>query len=188
MTLPDAVAALVIGSLAAGAGAPALGAALRRWRLDAAARHLAMEIHRTRMQAVARAGYAGLRFDAAGTGRWRLHGDGGSNGMRTAEIVSGEDPPLRPPVELAGLYPGVSFGFPSGGVPRIPPSAGTLGPGDDPLALGGSSILSASPTGETTSGSVYLTDGKALRALVVYGPTGRVRLWSWEQATGWRMR
>ncbi len=186
MTLPDLIAASTIAVLAVGVSAPALGSALRDRRLDAAARHAAFQMLRARAEAVSRGAYVGIRFERRGA--WRLYLDGGARGILSSEIASGVDAPLGPSIELAADHPGIRFGI--GGaapVPRVPPAAGTLAPGADPIAFGGSDIFSASPTGETSGGSLYLTDGTDMRAIVVYGATGRQRLWSYDAATRrWR--
>ncbi len=188
MTLPELAAAITIAALGLGVSVPALGTALRSWKLDGAARGLALEMQRTRMEAVARGVYAGILFqrDASG-GRWRLYQDGGGRGIRSAEIASGIDSPLGPTAELAASYPGIRLGIDAPPpIPRIPPSTGTLMPGGDPIAFSGSDIFSASPTGETSGGTLYLTDGRDMRAVVAFGPTGRIRIWKYDgEARRW---
>lgn len=189
MTLPEMLAALTIAALGAGVAVPGVGGMLRSWKLAGAARDLSVEMHRARMEAVSRAAYVGIRFERnpAG-GAWRLYLDGGSRGIHSAEIASGVDAPLTGIFDLASRYPGVRIGIASGGpIPRIPPAAGTLSPTDDPIALGGSDIYSSAPSGETSTGTLYLTDGTDMRAVVAYGPTGRLRVWRYEGRTGaWR--
>jgi hypothetical protein len=140
------------------------------------------------MEAVARGAYAGILFrrDASG-GHWRLYLDGGDRGIRSAEISSGADTPLGPASEMAARYPGVRLGIEAPApIPRIPPSAGILTSGDDPIAFSGSDIFSASPTGETSGGTLYLTDGQDMRAVVAFGPTGRIRIWRYDgEARRW---
>lgn len=190
MTIPEMSAALALAALALTTAVPAATDGMRSWRLDGAARGLAMEVHRARMEALTRGCYAGIRFSRTpGPGKWRLHMDGNADrSLTSAAIASGEDPPIGPVIEMAARHPGVRFGFASGEpVPRIPPAAGFLSPADDPIAFGSSDIYSASPTGEGSAGTLYLTDGHAMRAIVVNGTTGRVRVWRWDAGRGWRL-
>jgi len=182
MTFPDLAAALTIAILAAGTTVPAISSALRSWKLTAAARDLSVEIGRARMEAVGRAQYVGIRFERSSSGdRWRLYRDGGARGIHSSEIAAGVDQPLSRAYDLAARHPGVRIGISGpGAVPRIPPSGGTLTATDDPIAFGSSDIFSAAPTGETSSGTLYLTDGRDMRAIVVYGPTGRQRIWRYD--------
>lgn len=159
---------------------PALGPLLARRSLDAAAAVVAGEIARVRHEAVAKNRYVGLRFEAGpGGGTFAIYEDGGRKGIHAAEILSGADRLLRGPATLSSRFPGVRFGIPGPSpIPRIPPSRGRLMPGSDPIQFGSSDILSFSPIGEATSGTLYLTDRReGLRAVVVYGRTGRVRVW-----------
>jgi Tfp pilus assembly protein FimT len=182
------LAALTLAALGTGVTAPLVSDMLRSWKLSCAARDLAMELQRTRMDAVAKGAYVGIQFDrSSGRDRWRLYLDGGTRGIHSAEIVSGVDAPMSDSVELASRYPGVRFGIARSGAARIPPASGTLLPSNDPIALGGTDIFSCSPTGESSSGTIYLTDGTDMRAVTIYGATGRIRIWSHEGRTGlWR--
>ena len=185
MTIPETLAALTITALGIGVTVPSVGSMLKAWKLTCAARDMAVEVHRARMEAVGRGANVGILFEPSPAGdRWRLYLDGGSRGIHSAEIASGVDTPLGERFDLAARYPGVRFGIGgTGAVPRIPPASGTLSPSDDPITFGGTDIFSASPTGETSAGTIYLTDGTDMRAVVVYGGTGRVRLWAYDDAT-----
>ena len=185
MSITELLAALTIASLGIGVSVPSVSTMLRTRKLTMAARDLSLELQRARMEAVAKGSYVGISFDrSGGRDRWRLHGDGGSRGIHAAEIRSGVDPPIGQMFELSSRYSGVRFGIASTGAPRIPPSTGRLGPTDDPVAFSGSDIFSASPTGESSTGTLYLTDGSDMRGVVVYGPTGRIRIWRYEGSTG----
>lgn len=188
MSMAEVLAALTIAALGVGVTVPSLSTMLKTRKLTMAARDLALELQRARMEAVAKGSYVGVRFDrSGGRDRWRLHRDGGARGIHTAEILSGVDPPIGVPFDLASRYPGIRLGIARSGAPKIPPSRGTLSPTDDPVAFSGSDIFSAAPTGESSTGTLYLTDGADMRGVVVYGPTGRIRIWRYEGTTGqWR--
>lgn len=184
MSITEMLAALTIAALGLGVSVPSVSTMLRTRKLSMASRDLALELQRARMEAVANGSYVGIRFERSGRDCWRHYRDGGARGIHAAEIASGDDPPIGPVFDLASRYPGVRLGIARAGAPRIPPSGGLLSPTDDPVAFSGSDIFSASPTGESSTGALYLTDGADMRGVVVYGPTGRIRIWRYEGSTG----
>lgn len=188
--MAEVIVTLALMGLVAGLALPALRALLDRRSLDGAAASLASAIARTRHEAIARGRHAALAFDRDAAGdRWAIHLDGGKPGIRRSEIASGADPRIHGPVPVgASSLSGVRLGIPiSPPIPSIPPSRGLLPAGGNPIRLGASDIVSFSPIGESTSGSIYLTDGKGgVRALVVYGRSGRIRVWSWSDRSHWR--
>jgi hypothetical protein len=105
--------------------------------------------------------------------------DGNGNGLRTDEIADGTDPTLSGPQRLERAAAGVVLGFPDAGpVPRIPPADGWIDDLDDPVRIGGAKLLSFSPLGSSSTGTLYVTDGRLrLYAIVVYGRTARIRVW-----------
>ena len=186
MSLPELVAVMAIGAMGLGVSLPALQSSLRSARLDGAAREVRSAMIRARSEAISRGVSVGVQFSqgAAGSG-WRLYVDGGHNGIQAAEIAAGTDTPLGGAVDLQALRPGLRFGVLSGTpVPRIPPASGWIPVSQNPVALGSSDIYAASPRGETSTGTIYLTDGYGMRALVAYGPTGRLRLWRLDTGRG----
>ena len=108
--------------------------------------------------------------------------DGNGNGLRTAEIRDGTDPTLDGPFHLQDRVEHTQPGFPGAGpFTSPPPSSGPLRDLDDPVKFGRSDIISFSPIGRSSSGTVYLKDGAGgLWAVVLYGPTVRVRIWRWD--------
>ena len=181
MSVPEILATLTVAARALGVTVPVLSDSYRTWKLTAAARDVAAQMHRVRMEALANGLNVGLQFKKAPDGGgWQAYLDGGTRGIRASEIASGIDTPLGENIPLVSTYPGVRIGIPPGAVPRIPPRRGVLSPGDDPIAFGNSDIFSASPTGGTSGGTLYLTDGEDLRGVVVYGPTGRIRIWRYD--------
>lgn len=182
--------ALALVGLMAGLALPALRSLLERRALDGAATAMAGAVARTRHEAIARGTYAGLVFqrDALGD-RWSIHVDGGKPGISSVEIQSGIDRRIHGPVPFGGTHMGgVRLGIPlAPAIPAVPPSKGVLPAGGDPVRFGSGDIVSFSPIGESSSGSLYLTDGKGgLRAIVVYGRSGRIRVWSWSDKSHWR--
>lgn len=140
-------------------------AAVDRARTASAARHLASRIAVARSQAVMRSAHVALRFeDRHSDMAFRMYVDGNHTGVRTGDITTGIDVPLEPAVRLGDLYPGVSIAV-----------AGE--DGTDSVRLGPSNLLSFTPLGTSTPGSIFVRgrDGSQF-AVRVLGATGRVRV------------
>ena len=133
-----------------------------------------------RWKSVAAHRVRGLQFRKVGTGwSFREVADGNGNGLRTAEIGRGVDPVMSGDDALERRVQDVTLGFPPGGpFPEAPPGTDTLRAGDDPVRFGRSDLVSFSPVGSASSGTLYVTDGRAaLYAVVLFGPTARLRVW-----------
>ena len=91
--------------------------------------------------------------------------DGNGNGVRSAEIAGKVDREIEQPVRLFELFPGVDFALTVDGQPA------------DPIQLSGTSLLTFSPAGTATSGSLYLRGRDGSQYVVrVLGATGRTRV------------
>jgi type II secretory pathway pseudopilin PulG len=144
---------------------PWLTSGLERARARAAARYLATRMARIRTQAVTRSTTIALRFEASPAGLLiAVYGDGNGNGVRTRDIDGGIDRSLEPAVRLEDLFPGV----------LIAAAVGNDGPAVD---LGGADLLSFTPFGTATSGTISILgrDGSQF-AVRVLGSTARIRL------------
>jgi type II secretory pathway pseudopilin PulG len=169
---------LVVGALAAAAFAP-LGAAARAM---GAARALAAQIQRERLEAARTGRVCGLHFvaDGSGIGFMRVV-DGNGNGLRSTEIADGTDPVRGPRQRLSDTFAGVRLAI----VDTLPAIDGgpDLVAGADPVRLG-SSILALSPAGSATSGTLYLASADRRQfAVRVLGATGRVRVYEFHRAS-----
>lgn len=158
----------VLGLLAVltGAAVPQLTTAVDRGRARAAARYLASRMILARTQAVSKGATVALRFDTqvAGIGI-AAYVDGNHNGVRTLDIDAMIDRQLEPPVALADLFPGVAIGL------------SPLLPGTDPIQIGSTNLLSFTPNGTATSGSIYVLGKDGTQYVVrVLGATGRTRV------------
>jgi hypothetical protein len=131
-----------------------------------AARYLMSRMALARAQAVARAAVVALRFEESARGtEFAVVVDGNENGVRTVDIDRGVDPMIEPPVLLSDLFPGSSIGL----APGVP--------GTEAVQLGGTSILSFTPNGTSTSGSVYVRGPDDEQWVIrVLGATARSRL------------
>lgn len=179
----EALVVCLVIALATLSAMPAVDHLRTSGRGEAASRRMASVFRHERMIAVARRTHRGVWFDRGPRGwRYRVVEDGNGNGVRTAEARSGEDPTRSGPHHLQDTVERVRPGFPAGGpYTSPPPGASVLEDLDDPVKFGRSDIVSFSPLGRSSSGTLYLDDGAGgLWAVVVFGPTVRVRIWRWD--------
>lgn len=141
-------------------------ASVDRLKGRAAARFLAARMTLARAQAVSRGRTTALVFQRDWRGiAFRVHQDGNRNGVRAADIRDKVDLPTEEPVRLFELFPGVAIG--------VSPTT----PTDDPIRLGGSDILSFTPSGTSSSGTIYIAGRDGTQwAVRVLGATARTRV------------
>lgn len=163
---------------------PGLLAARDTVLADSAADYVGGLLHGARMEALKRRAYVAVRFEADGAGVViAAYVDGNGNGVRSADITSGADTLLRPRERLEHRFTNVTFGFETG----VPDADGNaVGAGADPIKVGSSRMLSFSPIGTSSTGTVYLRGhGRRQLAVRVLGATGRVRT-LWFDFGGWQ--
>lgn len=179
-TLAELLAVLAIVAMAVAVTFPAAAMLRDAGRAAAGARTVATLLSSQRWKSVATHRVRGLQFRKSG-GRWtwREVADGNGNGLRSAEITRGVDPILSAEESLEGKVESVALGIPAGGTyPEAPPGTETLTAADDPVRFGRSDLVSFSPVGSASSGTIYVTDGRrGLYAVVLFGPTARLRVW-----------
>jgi Tfp pilus assembly protein FimT len=174
-SLPElltAIAVLIAISLVA---LPAFGSMRRRAAVRAAAGELRAIVHEARSRAITRGVNAGLRFtEDAGVWQFAVYDDGDDDGIRTEDIARRIDTLVAPPrpvlretsLATIGLLP-ITINDPDGE---------RLAPNRPAVQFGRSQICSFSPLGESSSGTVYLTDKAGeLYAVRVYGATAKIR-------------
>jgi hypothetical protein len=187
----ELLAGLTLVGLALAVALPTVADLGAAGRAAAGARRLAITLHAQRWKAVAQQRSHGLYFEQRdGRWVWREVADGNGNGLRTAEVRSGTDPTLAGPHSLDHEVRGVRLGFIGGlEVPRIPPRRGTLDSAGDPVRFGRPNLVSFSPLGSASSGTLFVTDGRnELLGVVLFGPTARVRVWRYDRRLGeWRL-
>jgi Tfp pilus assembly protein FimT len=172
------------------AAAPALFAALSRSRVTTAARELGQEMARLRSEAIVSRRSVAMRLTwSRGRYAYAFFADGDGDGVRSDDIASGRDPLIASGRDLASRYDGVDFGLLDVAIPEVPPGSGVLPPGSDPVRFGRSDIITFTPYGTSSSGTLYVSDGtSAVAAVVLFGGTGRIRtlrfdreIWSWRR-------
>jgi len=189
--ITELVLVLALAALGLAIALPAASSLRGDGRCAAGARHMVGTFRKLRAQSVALRKYRGVYFFREGAG-WAFSTveDGNGNGLRTAEVRDGTDPVLDGPFRLEELVGSVRPGFPFASVREIPPGTGWLGNLQDPVKFGRSDIVSFSPLGRSSSGTLYLTDGiERLYAVVLYGPSTRIRVWRYRRSDRlWEMR
>src|SRR5262245_46263431 len=184
-SLLESLAATAILAALIAAAVPLVARMVARERLHAASLETALLFRGLRQRAVSEGSAYGVRFVLT-AGGWTcgLVRDGNGNGLRTSEILSGRDPAVEGPCDPALRHEGVRIGLPGVTVPQVPPGTGTIPTPADPVKFGSGSLVSFSPAGSVSGGTLYLTDGQRVGAVVVYGPTGRIRLFRHEPGEG----
>ncbi|HEY7699147.1 MAG TPA: type II secretion system protein [Vicinamibacteria bacterium] len=167
--LLELLVAVTLIVLTAAAAIPRAQSMVHESRLRGAAFYLRGLLRQVRANAAAHARYEGLVFgDLNGSPAFSIHVDGNSNGIRRADIDRGIDPRVREPYRLGDTFPGIHYGSLPTGAP-VPFFRG--------LQIGRGNIVSFSPLGSSTSGTLYLTNDYGLvYAVVILGATGRVRV------------
>ena len=157
-----------------GAAIPLANNGVDRTRAAGAVRYVAGRMASARFEAVRRSAYVAIQFVQHGDGFWlRTYVDGNRNGVLSGDITRGIDTPLTPDERLDHHFPGITFG--------ILPNVTGLDPGQpfnagDPVQIGSSTLLSFSPLGSSTSGTLFIRGQRGTQfAVRVLGATGRTR-------------
>jgi Tfp pilus assembly protein FimT len=155
-------------AIAAAVAVPQLTATLDQMRVASAARYIAGRMAFARSQAVARTANVAVRFTVAGDhATLAMYVDGNGDGVRTLDIESGVDPGLGPAVQLETAFPRVLLFLND---PLDPSTTTTL--------------MSFSPVGTASSGTVYLRGLEGAQyAVRVLGATGRTRVLRYQPTT-----
>ncbi len=156
--------------------------------IRSAAGEAATALWRARSFAILRNVHVGVKFRKSGDRyEWALYRDGNGNGVRTAEIANGVDRSLgiAMPWSRRDVLPGI---FTDCRVPDPGNPGSYLDRPEDPIRFNASDICSFSPVGESTPGSIYLTDRRNRMAVVrVLGRTAKIRILYYRRGErGWR--
>jgi prepilin-type N-terminal cleavage/methylation domain-containing protein len=181
-TLAELLAVLAIVAIAVAVTLPAAAQLRDAGRAAAGARVMASLLSSQRWKSTTTGRTTGFQFRKIGADwTWREVADGNGNGLRSAEIARGVDIVLGGDRSLGERVDHVTLGFPPGGTfPEAPPGTSRLQLGDDPVRFGRSDLISFSALGASSSGTLYVTDGhRGLYAIVLFGPSTRLRVWRW---------
>lgn len=173
LTVLELLFVLAIAGALAAFVVPLADAALDEIRTAAAARYVAGRIMGLRMDAVRRSAAVALRFEGAGEDYAFVSVlDGNGNGIRTAEITAGTDRRMGGPELLGQTFREVRFGLLDGAPDADGQSTGST----DGVRIGTARILTISPEGTATSGTLYIRGRRSQYAVRVLGVTGRTRV------------
>jgi len=179
----DIIVATSICVLMAAIAVPVIGGTLDRERTIIGARYLAGLLQRARLESLKRARPVAVRVDVIGERtQLRLFEDRNGNGVLQRDIDRGIDLPLTPMEWLDDQTRDMSLRINQ----NVTDVSGvmTLEPGDDPLRIGNTSLLTFSPVGSATSGTLYVAAHRGPQmAIRVFGATGRVRVLMFDART-----
>jgi Tfp pilus assembly protein FimT len=185
--LIDMIVVVALIFILAAIAVPVVGGTLERERTIIGAQYLAGELQRARLESLKRAQAVAVRLEiVGGRTQFRLYADANGNGVLQKDIDKGTDPPLTPLQWLDDQARDIALRVNQ----TVTDVAGTasIAPGDDPLRIGSSALLTFSPLGSATSGTLYVAGHRGPQmAIRVFGATGRVRVLMFDaQARQWR--
>jgi type II secretory pathway pseudopilin PulG len=182
-SLIELVFVVGLAATTSAAAVPSLLASADDMRAAAAARYLSSRLQQVRMEAALRGRAAALRVSRSGSVyTLAVYVDGNRDGIRARDIQDGIDWQLQAPERLQDRFSGVDFGA-LPGLPPVDPSS--VPPGNDPIRLGSSDMVSFSPTGTCTTGSLYIRGKSDAQYVVrVFGETGKVRTLKFNPRSG----
>ena len=173
-SLLEVLMAITLMVIVGGIAIPLAHSSVDRSRAVGAARYVAGRMASARFEAVRRSAHVAIRFVAEPDGYWfQTYVDGNRNGVLTTDIARGLDRPITASERLDYHFSGIAFGI-------LPDVTGIdLGPfnATDPIQIGSSSLLSFSPTGSSTSGTLFVRSVRGNQfAVRILGATGRTRI------------
>lgn len=183
----DVVAATGISLVLAAVAVPVVGATLDREHVVAGTHYLAASVQRARLESLKRGAAVAVRLEVLdGRTALQLFTDGNGNGVLQRDIDRGIDRALTGVERLDERARDVSLRINQD--IRDVSGATALAPGDDPLRIGNTALVSFSPLGTATAGTLYVAASRGPQmAIRIYGATGRVRILIFDaQARLWR--
>ncbi len=126
-----------------------------------------------RTQAVMRSANVALRFSQGPSDTaFQMFLDDNHNGVRTSDIAAHVDQALDRPAQLSALFPGVVIGV-SAAISATP------------VRIGATNLLSFTPDGTATPGTIYVRGRDGLQLAVrITGATGRARILRYVPGSG----
>jgi prepilin-type N-terminal cleavage/methylation domain-containing protein len=173
-SLLEVLMAITVMVIVSGTAIPLAQTSVDRTRAAGAANYVAGRLAMARFEAVRRSAHVAIQFVERPDGYWfQTYVDGNRNGVLTRDIARGIDAPITANERLDHHFTGIAFG--------IQPNVTGIDPGpfnaSDPVHIGGSTLLSFSPTGSSTSGTLFIHGRWGHQfAVRVLGATGRTRV------------
>ena len=166
-----------------------LTATQRQLDFDHFAREIVSSLEKCRWKAFQQRRYTGALISQQPNDGYEFSffQDGNGNGIRTTDIHQGTDTSIYRAIPIQRASRDIEAAVLKTEIPEIPPKTGTLNPAD-PVKFGKSNIISFSPDGQSSSGTLYLAchSQKRMYAVVLYGPTARITLWKYSNQN-WQM-
>jgi hypothetical protein len=185
--LIDIIVATALCFTLAAIAVPVVGGTLERERTIVGTQYLAGQLQRARLESLKRARAVAVRLELIDDRTsFQLFADGNGNGVLQRDIDRDIDRPLAPAQWLDDQVREISLRL-NQDVIEIGGSA-TIGPGDDPLRIGNTSLLTFTPLGSATGGTLYVAAPRGPQmAIRVFGATGRMRVLMFDaQMRQWR--
>jgi prepilin-type N-terminal cleavage/methylation domain-containing protein len=183
----ELLVAISIMAIATGAAISFVHGSVDESRAAGAASYVAGRMAIARFEAVKRSACVAIRFTKTPDGdRLRAYVDGNGNGVLSQDIKANIDHPVTGDELLEYHFPGITFGILPNVTSIDPPEPLNM---NDPIQIGASNLLSFSPEGSSTSGTVFIRGRRSQFAVRVLGATGRTRTLQFNFAEGaWRSR
>ena len=181
-SLLEVLMAITVMVIIAGTAIPLANTSADRTRAAGAANYVAGRLATARFEAVRRSAHVAIRFLQQPDGYWlQTFVDGNRNGVLARDIARGIDSAISASERLDYHFSGIAFG--------IQPNVTGIDPGpfnaNDPIQIGGSTLVSFSPTGSCTSGTLFIHGLYGHQfAVRVLGATGRTRVLEFNFETG----
>jgi prepilin-type N-terminal cleavage/methylation domain-containing protein len=179
-SLPELLVVIALVGIFLMVAAVDLSSSVRRKDFENFAQEVVELMERCRWKALNERRYAGLIFENQDDSfQVSLYQDRNGNGIRTEDVRNGDDVRIYGPVNLIRSSGDLQVGILNSGIPQIPPRAGVIDRPEDPIKFGRADIISFSPMGDSSSGTLYLAcrSQKQMYGIVVYGATARLTLW-----------
>jgi type II secretory pathway pseudopilin PulG len=183
-SVPELVVVLAILGMVFTLGLPPLTDVLAEEGLATAAREVSTILIGARDRAVFQGVDVGVKWVLSGGDLvLSVYQDGNGNGVTTADIKKGVDRLVAGPFGLRNRHPGITFSFVPG-FNGTDPGGEAIGNLADPIRFGASNICSFSPVGESSPGSVYLSNKKHRQAAVRVTPANaKIQIFTWHGKT-----
>ena len=165
LTVLELMFTLALAATLTAIALPLAGNAIDEMRTAAAARFVSGEVMAARMEAIKRSRPVGLRFQEWDGGYlYTTFVDGNANGIRTADIEQGIDAPLSLGGRLSDKFADVRFEL----MPDDPDLDGNTAGSLDGIRIGSARILTLSPDGTSSSGTLYVRGRNAQYAVRIF--------------------